>query len=155
MPLIIATNECKLTKLRIKITFRHLRHVVLMKKLTLITLLAKPSKPVLTHHGLFTFSVSKRTDWPSVAHVPHKIFTHGCSRFYKTRHQEEKNTQPSILSLKSTNFLVQSFLETTLKRTKVSDGRYPSHRILVKFHVFYCFKFSPNTISEPQFLLQD
>lgn len=84
------------TKLGIKITFWHFCHVIFVKKLALITLFTQPSQPVLTDNCLFTFGVSKRTNWPSIAHVPHKKFTHCSTRLCRTRHYQEKNTQQKI-----------------------------------------------------------
>lgn len=46
---------------RVEVTLRHLGHVVLMQKLTLIPLLAETAQPVLTHDGPVTSYVSKRT----------------------------------------------------------------------------------------------
>lgn len=72
-------------KLGIKVAFRHLCHVILMEKFTLITFFTEPSQPVLTHHCLFTLSVSKWTECPSVTHVSCKIFTNSCTRLCETR----------------------------------------------------------------------
>ena len=81
-----------------------------MKKLTLVSLLAKTSQPVLTHDCLFTFSMSKGTERPSVAHIPHEILTNCCSRLCRTKHQKRKNNTKS----KHCHLNLQCFSPNTL-----------------------------------------
>lgn len=85
---ILAFLVATFPKLGVKVAFRHLCHVVLMKKFALVSLLAKTSQPVLTHDCLFTFSMSKGTERPSVAHIPHEILTNCCSRLVHSRERK-------------------------------------------------------------------
>lgn len=62
-----------------------------MEKFTLITLLAKTSQPVLAHHCLFSFGMSKWTQRPSITNVPHKIFTYSCTRLCVNKEVEGEN----------------------------------------------------------------
>ena len=58
---------------------------------------------MLTYHCLFTLSVSKWTEWPSVTNVSHKIFTDCCTRLCETSKKKRKHNnkqEPSFKSVK-------------------------------------------------------
>ena len=108
-----------------------------MKKFTLVTLLAQPSQPVFTHDCLFTLGVSKRTQWSPIAHVSHKIFTHCCSRFCRTKHHRKKKTQQSI----NCHLNQQSFYE--------KDHRFIRHKCWTKKKSESLTGFGPMTSNIP------
>jgi len=60
----------------IKIALRHALHIILVKKLAIVTLFAQTSEPVLAHCSFFNFNMSERTIVTKNAHFcSFEVFT--------------------------------------------------------------------------------
>jgi len=84
-----------LTKLGVKVAFRHLGHVVLVEELALVSLLTQSSEPVLTHHRLLPTDVTERTHPAFYTRCSHEELTH--SRAGLVHAGEGQRLRPQLL----------------------------------------------------------
>lgn len=65
----------------VKVTFRHLRHVILVQKLASIALFAQASKPMFAHNRFVASHMSERAICSFLARAFHVKVTNGCPGF--------------------------------------------------------------------------